>query len=37
MQQEYEIEPSTCLIDIFALLQDLQAAGLIEVRDEKTA
>jgi Coenzyme PQQ synthesis protein D (PqqD) len=35
--EEYEIEASTCLIDIFALLQNLQAAGLIEVQNEKTA
>jgi hypothetical protein len=35
--QEYEIEPSTCLIDIFTLLQHLQAVGLVEVQDEKTA
>ncbi|MBW4668550.1 MAG: PqqD family peptide modification chaperone [Cyanomargarita calcarea GSE-NOS-MK-12-04C] len=35
--QEYEVESSSCLIDILALLEELQAVGLIEVRDEKIA
>ena len=31
--QEYEIEASVCKSDLFALLKDLQDAGLIEVKN----
>lgn len=31
--QEYEIEASICKSDLFALLRDLQGAGLIEVKN----
>lgn len=34
---EYEVEPSVCTQDLLALLHNLEAAGLIEVRDETTA
>ena len=35
--QEYEIESSVCANDLLALLNDLQGAALIEVKNEKTA
>lgn len=35
--QEYEVEPDQCESDILALLQDLAAAELIEVKDEASA
>lgn len=35
--QEYEIECSVCTNDLLALLNDLQGAGLIEVKNETTA
>jgi hypothetical protein len=31
--QEYEIEVSVCKLDLFALLKDLQDAGLIEIKN----
>jgi len=34
---EYEVEADRCERDLLALLQDLAAAGLIEVRDEPAA
>ena len=34
---EYEVERDRCERDLLALLQDLAAAGLIEVRDEPAA
>lgn len=34
--QEYEIEPSICIKDLLALLNDLQSAGLIEVNPQTT-
>lgn len=30
---EYDVEPERCEHDLLALLQELEAAGLIEVRD----
>lgn len=35
--QEYEIESSVCTKDLLELLNDLQSAGLIEVKNETTA
>jgi hypothetical protein len=35
--QEYEVEPEVCTRDLLILLDELKAAGLIEVRDETTA
>ncbi|BAY87299.1 hypothetical protein NIES267_68200 [Calothrix parasitica NIES-267] len=35
--QEYEIENSVCSKDLLALLDDLQGAGLIEVKNEAIA
>ncbi len=35
--QEYEVEPERCDRDLMALLQELKAAGLIEVKDETIA
>ncbi len=35
--QEYEVEPEVCTRDLLRLLDELQAAGLIEVRNETTA
>lgn len=35
--QEYEVEPAQCESDLLALLQDLAAAELIEVKDEASA
>jgi len=32
--EEYEVEPDRCERDLLALLRDLAAEGLIEVRDE---
>lgn len=32
--EEYEVEPSQCDLDLKALLQQLKAEGLIEVRNE---
>lgn len=34
---EYEVEPELCHKDLIKTLQDLKAAGLIEVRNEATA
>jgi hypothetical protein len=34
---EYEVERDRCERDLLALLQELVAAGLIEVRDESAA
>ena len=33
--KEYDVEPSVCERDLFALLQDLAVEGLIEIKDEK--
>lgn len=35
--QEYEVEPEVCTRDLLILLDELKAAGLIEVKDETTA
>lgn len=35
--EEYEVEPQICQNDLFALLKDLQAAGLIEVKNDIVA
>ena len=35
--EEYEVEPESCEHDLLVLLQDLEAAGLIEVRNEISA
>lgn len=32
--EEYEVDPNRCEQDLFALLQDLQDRGLIEIRAE---
>ena len=34
---QYEVDPDRCERDLLALLQELAAAGLIEVRNEPTA
>jgi Coenzyme PQQ synthesis protein D (PqqD) len=34
--QEYEVEPGRCQDDLLALLRNLHAQGLIEVRDGRT-
>ena len=34
---EYEVEPESCEHDLMALLQDMAAAGLIDVRNETVA
>jgi hypothetical protein len=34
--EEYDVEPDRCKSDLFALLQELSNAGLIEIRDEAT-
>jgi hypothetical protein len=34
---EYEVEPEQCDRDLFALLQQLEASGLIEVKNETAA
>jgi hypothetical protein len=33
LREEYEVDPEACLKDLVALLKELEAAGLIEVRD----
>jgi hypothetical protein len=35
--QEYDVEPEVCTPDLLHLLQELQAAGLVEVRHHETA
>jgi hypothetical protein len=35
--KEYEVEPELCERDLLALLQDLAAKGLIEVKDDAAA
>ncbi|MCA1992893.1 MAG: lasso peptide biosynthesis PqqD family chaperone [Coleofasciculus sp. S288] len=35
--EEYEVEPECCQRDLLALLQNLEAAGLIEVSHETAA
>lgn len=35
--EEYEVEPQVCQDDLVALLKDLQAAGLIEVKNDTIA
>lgn len=35
--EEYEVEPEICKNDLLALLKNLQAAGLIEVKNDTTA
>lgn len=34
--KEYDVEPDRCERDLLALLQELAAAGLIEIKDEAT-
>jgi len=35
--QEYEVEPEVCTSDLLALLHEMKAVGLIEVKDETVA
>ena len=35
--RQYDVEPERCERDLLRLLQDLAAAGLIEIRDEPAA
>jgi hypothetical protein len=35
--EEYDVEPDRCERDLLALLQELAARGLIEVKDERVA
>ena len=35
--EQYEVEPEVCKNDLLALLKDLQAAGLVEVKNETVA
>jgi hypothetical protein len=37
MLREYEVEPERCERDLLALLEELAAAGLIEIRNEPPA
>ncbi len=37
IQQEYEVEAEVCDQDLLNLLQDLQAAGLVEIRHASAA